>query len=48
MTERLDTVYHKVVWNGRDARGREVPNGIYIARLVIPAFTKNIKLLLLK
>jgi flagellar hook assembly protein FlgD len=23
----------RVLWNGRDARGREVPTGIYLARL---------------
>ncbi len=40
--------YHQVIWNGRTAIGREVPTGIYIARLVTPEFTKSIKMLLLK
>jgi hypothetical protein len=38
----------RVVWNGRDAAGREVPSGIYIARLVTREYTSSIKMLLLK
>ena len=40
--------YHQVIWDGRTVHGREVPTGIYIARLVTPEFTKSIKMLLLK
>ncbi|UCH61946.1 MAG: T9SS type A sorting domain-containing protein [Fidelibacterota bacterium] len=40
--------YHRVVWNGRDRRGREIPTGLYIARLVTPEYARSIKLLLLK
>ena len=40
--------YHQLVWNGRDARGREVPTGLYIARLLAPTYTRSIKLVLLK
>ena len=47
--------YYRIVWNGRTANGREVPSGIYIARLFIPPaagvpheYTKSIKMLLLK
>ncbi len=40
--------YHQVMWNGRDSVGREVPTGVYIARLVTPEFTKSIKMVLLK
>lgn len=40
--------YHQVVWNGRSAAGKEVPSGIYIARLVTPEYTKSVKMLLLK
>ena len=30
----LGPAYHQVVWRGRDRNGREVPSGLYIARLV--------------
>ncbi len=48
--------YHQVIWDGRTASGREVPTGLYIARLsiipptagVTPEYTKSIKMLLLK
>ena len=40
--------YHQVTWTGRDALGRAIPSGIYIARLVTPEYTKSIKMVLLK
>jgi len=40
--------YHKVIWSGRDARGRSVSSGIYIARLVAPGYSKSVKMVLLK
>lgn len=40
--------YHQVVWDGRAATGREVPSGIYIARLVTGEYSKAIKMVLLK
>ncbi len=51
-----DAGWQAVVWDGRDARGREVPTGIYIARLsiipptagVTPQGTKAIKLVMMK
>ena len=46
--QRLEPGYHQLVWNGRDRRGRPVPTGLYIARLVTPAYTKSIKLVLLR
>jgi len=45
---RREAGYHQLVWNGRDARGREVPTGMYIARLLVPTYTRSIKLVLLK
>ena len=45
---RHEAGYHQVTWAGRDAAGREVPTGIYIARLNTPGYTKSIKMLLLK
>ncbi|UCH62152.1 MAG: T9SS type A sorting domain-containing protein [Fidelibacterota bacterium] len=38
----------RVVWNGRDASGRRVPSGVYIARLVTVDYSNSIKMLLLK
>jgi len=38
----------QIVWNGKTADGREVPTGIYIARLITPAATRSIKLVLLR
>ncbi len=47
--------YYQIVWNGRTASGRELPSGIYIARLhatptagVTPAYTRSVKMVLLK
>ena len=48
MKDRRETGYHRVVWNGKTASGREVLTGIYIARLVTPGYTKSIKMVLLK
>jgi len=43
-----DAGWQAVVWNGRDARGREVPTGIYVARIMTPQGTKAIKLVMMK
>ena len=40
--------YHQLVWWSTDAAERDVPSGLYIARLVTPDYTKSIKMLLLK
>ncbi len=40
--------YHKIIWNGRDRIGSQVPSGIYIARIVTPGFSKSIKLVLMR
>ena len=45
---RLEAGYHSLIWNGTDARGRQVPTGLYIARLVTPAYTKAIKMVLMR
>jgi hypothetical protein len=44
----MEPGYHKVQWDGKDARGREVPSGIYIAWLVTLEYSKSIKMVLLK
>ncbi len=48
MNGRLEAGYQQVVWDGRTASGREIPTGIYIARLVTPEYRKSIKMVLLK
>ncbi|MFC1547195.1 FlgD immunoglobulin-like domain containing protein [Candidatus Neomarinimicrobiota bacterium] len=40
--------YHESTWDGRDAEGRELSSGIYIAHLVTPGYSKSIKMVLLK
>ena len=44
----IEPVYHHVRWNGRNSQGRELPTGIYIARLVTPEHTESIKMVLMK
>ena len=46
---------HQAIWTGTTAEGRELPSGIYIARLLVPpkagatpGYTESIKMLLLK
>ena len=53
--QRLEAGYHRVVWDGRDRRGREVPTGMYIVQMLVPPtagatpeYRKSIKLVLLK
>ena len=45
---QLEPGYHRVIWNGKTATGRDVPSGLYIALMTTPVFTKSIKLVLLK
>lgn len=35
-------------WNGKDARGRDVPSGVYIYRMVAGGFTQSRKLILMR
>ena len=46
--QSIESGYHQAIWDSRDKYGREVPTGIYIARLVTPEYTKSIKMVLLK
>ena len=48
MNRPMGPGYHHVTWNGRTNDGREVPTGLYIARLFTPEYTGSIKLVLLK
>ncbi|MCK4579136.1 MAG: T9SS type A sorting domain-containing protein [Candidatus Marinimicrobia bacterium] len=40
--------HYRTVWRGRDSAGREMPSGIYFARLEAGEFSQSIKLVLLK
>ncbi len=40
--------YYEQLWSGQDAIGMQVASGIYIARLVTPAYSRAMKMLLLK
>jgi ligand-binding sensor domain-containing protein len=44
----MEPGYHQIQWDSRDATGRQVPSGIYIARLVTRGYSKAIKMVLLK
>ena len=46
--ERRQVGAHAVVWDGMDARGRQVSSGIYVVRMTGPEFTQVRKVLLLK
>ena len=40
--------YYRVVWDGRDERGREVASGVYLSRLEADAFVQVRRLVLLR
>ena len=46
--ERMEAGTYRIVWDGRAAGQQFAPSGIYIARLATPAFTRTIKLVLMK
>jgi hypothetical protein len=48
LRERLAPGLHSVEWDGRDATGREVASGIYVARLESAGHTVTRKLTLLR
>ena len=45
---RMEAGFQQVIWDGRTASGREVPSGIYIARMITPRYHKSMKMVLLK
>jgi hypothetical protein len=44
----MEPGYHQAQWDGRDRSGRNVPSGVYIARIATSRYAKSIKMLLLK
>lgn len=48
LDRRLAPGYHQASWDGRDATGRVIPSGIYLARLESPQYSATRKMLLLK
>lgn len=47
-TETLSPGSHKLVWNGRDTRGRACASGIYLVRLSSPSYNCTTKMVLVK
>lgn len=46
--QHMESGYHRMVWNGRDRYGREVPTGMYLILMVTPEYQKSMKVLMLK
>jgi len=44
----VETGAHRVIWDGRDGRGREVGSGIYFCRLETGEFTETKRMVLLR
>jgi len=40
--------YYRVIWDGRDAKGEEVPKGVYFYRLETSEFKATKKMVKLK
>ncbi len=48
VSEHQSTGYHSVRWTGRDSAGREVPSGVYLARLTAGSLVETRKLHLIR
>jgi hypothetical protein len=44
----LEEGHYEVIWPGKDQFEKQLPSGIYIARLVTPEYTESIKMVLVK
>ena len=45
---RVPAGRHEVAWNGRDTEGRDAPAGLYFCRMNAGAFTRTLRLALLR
>jgi len=39
---------HRVIWNGKDNNGRSVSSGVYLYRMETPAYSRTLKMMLMK
>jgi len=46
--DHLDPKSRQISWDGKDARGRDVPEGIYLIRFKTPDYTETIKSVLMR
>ena len=46
--KREEAGFYRVVWDGKDARGRQVSSGIYLVRMEAGEFSEVRKMMLLK
>jgi hypothetical protein len=48
VNDRLLAGTHTIVWDGRDASGKDVPSGIYLTRVISEKFNSSERLVILK
>ena len=48
VAQRMGAGYHRVTWDGRDARGRPASSGLYLCRFKADAFERSGRMLLLR
>jgi len=48
LDEEMNTGMHKISWDGRNSKGRTVPSGLYLYRVVISGKAVNGKMMMLK
>jgi flagellar hook assembly protein FlgD len=46
--EEYEPGSHRVVWNGRDERGRQVPSGVYLTTLKCGGYSSTRKMVVMK
>jgi len=44
----LPAGFHQVIWDGKTRRGKAAPSGLYIARIIAPGFTHQVKMVLVR